>query len=57
MNGTVIFHRRRPAMVKGEKVVTKQRTLLGSKLLRLAKLPSPKKERNVRKRKKYERRS
>ena len=52
MNGTVIFHNRRPAMVNGEKVVTKQRTLLGSKLLRLAKLPSPKNERNVRKRKK-----
>jgi hypothetical protein len=46
MNGTVIFHRRRAAKVNG---VTKDRTLLGSKLLTLAKLPRPKKERSVRK--------
>ena len=52
MNGTVIFHKRRPAMVNGEKVVTKQRTLLGSKLFKLARLPSPKKESKVKKRKK-----
>ncbi len=52
MNGTVIFHRRRPAMVNGEKVVTKQRTLLGSKLFRLARFPSPKKDNKVKKRKK-----
>ena len=57
MNGTVIFHNSKPAMVNGEKVVTKQRTLLGSKLFKLARLPNPKKESNVRNKKKYERRS
>ena len=57
MNGTVIFQRSRAPIVNGEKVVTNERTLEGSKLLRLAKLPNPKKESSVKKRKKYERRN
>ena len=39
MNGTVIFQSKRAPIVNGENVVTNERTLEGSKLLRLAKLP------------------
>lgn len=49
MNGMRIFHRSRAAMVNGEKVVMKHRMELGSKLLTLAMLPSPKKDSSVKK--------
>ena len=48
MKGTKTFHKSNAPIRNGEKVVTKHRTQLGSKLFKLAMFPSPKKDRSVR---------